>query len=156
MYGPSDETLNRGPVALLLRRLYEFPFGINIVQFSMFFNFLIQPNTFYHIMCKQCQRINHLSIMNCYFPNPDIILYNIYYYHPNPAKPFYGVISIPYSSCLNTLQQAKVNYVVGGISIWTMINIMGCEDLKIYFHAHDILFDWINVLVAMVIFSCVS
>ena len=33
---PSDETLNRGPLALLLRRQYEFPFGINIVQFSFF------------------------------------------------------------------------------------------------------------------------
>ena len=30
---PSDETLNRGPLALQ----YEFPFGINIVQFSFFF-----------------------------------------------------------------------------------------------------------------------
>ena len=29
----SDETLNRGPLALLFRRQYEFPFGINIVQF---------------------------------------------------------------------------------------------------------------------------
>ena len=29
---PSDETLNRGPLALLLRRQYEFPFGINIGQ----------------------------------------------------------------------------------------------------------------------------
>ena len=29
----SDKTLNRGPLALLLRRQYEFPFGINIVQF---------------------------------------------------------------------------------------------------------------------------
>ena len=35
---PSDETLNRGPLALLLRRQYEFPFGINIVQFSIFFS----------------------------------------------------------------------------------------------------------------------
>ena len=33
---PSDETLNQGPLALLLRRQYEFPFGINIVQFSIF------------------------------------------------------------------------------------------------------------------------
>ena len=33
---PSDETLNRGPLALLLWRQYEFPFGINIVQFSIF------------------------------------------------------------------------------------------------------------------------
>ena len=31
----SDETLNRGPKALLLRRQYEFSFGINIVQFSI-------------------------------------------------------------------------------------------------------------------------
>ena len=36
---PSDETLNRGPLALLLRRQYEFPFGISIVQFSFFFHF---------------------------------------------------------------------------------------------------------------------
>ena len=28
---PSEETLNRGPLALLLRRQHEFPFGINIV-----------------------------------------------------------------------------------------------------------------------------
>ena len=34
--GPSDETLNRGALALLLRKQYEFPFGINIVQFSIF------------------------------------------------------------------------------------------------------------------------
>ena len=33
---PSDETLNRGPLALLLQRQYEFPFGISIVQFSIF------------------------------------------------------------------------------------------------------------------------
>ena len=33
---PSDENLNRGPLALLLRRQYEFPFGINKVQFSIF------------------------------------------------------------------------------------------------------------------------
>ena len=30
---PSDETFNRGPLAL---RQYEFPFGINIVQFSIY------------------------------------------------------------------------------------------------------------------------
>ena len=31
---PSDETFkNQGPLALLLRRQYEFPFGINLVQF---------------------------------------------------------------------------------------------------------------------------
>ena len=33
---PSDETLNRGPLELLLWRQYEFPFGIKIVQFSIF------------------------------------------------------------------------------------------------------------------------
>ena len=33
-----SETLNRGPLALLLRRQYEFPFGINIVQFSFSFS----------------------------------------------------------------------------------------------------------------------
>ena len=33
---PSEETLNRGHLALLLRRQYEFPFGINKVQFSIF------------------------------------------------------------------------------------------------------------------------
>ena len=31
--------INRGPLALLLRRQYEFPFGINIMQFSFFFQF---------------------------------------------------------------------------------------------------------------------
>ena len=34
---PSDETLNRDTLALLLRRQYEFSFRINIVQFSFFF-----------------------------------------------------------------------------------------------------------------------
>ena len=32
----SDETLNRGPLALLLWQRYEFRFGINIVHFSIF------------------------------------------------------------------------------------------------------------------------
>ena len=32
----SDETLNQGPWALLLRRQYEFPSWIDIVQFSIF------------------------------------------------------------------------------------------------------------------------
>ena len=41
---PSDETLNRGPLALLLRQQYEFTFGINIVQFSLF-----QFSIFYRI-----------------------------------------------------------------------------------------------------------
>ena len=36
---PMDETLNRGPLALLLRRQFEFPSGINIVQFSFSFFF---------------------------------------------------------------------------------------------------------------------
>ena len=35
---PSDETLNRGPLVLLLRRQYEFPLRYNIVQFSIFFS----------------------------------------------------------------------------------------------------------------------
>ena len=35
---PSDETLNLGPLELLLRRQYEFPFGINVVQLSFFFS----------------------------------------------------------------------------------------------------------------------
>ena len=39
---PSDETLNQGPLALILHRQYEFPFGINIVQISIFkFMFLL-------------------------------------------------------------------------------------------------------------------
>ena len=33
---PSDETLNQGPLTLLLGRRYEFLFRINIVQFSFF------------------------------------------------------------------------------------------------------------------------
>ena len=36
---PSDETLNRGPLSLLLWRQYEFHFGINLVQFSFIFFF---------------------------------------------------------------------------------------------------------------------
>ena len=33
---PSYKISNRGPLALLLQRQYEFPFGINIVPFSIF------------------------------------------------------------------------------------------------------------------------
>ena len=36
---PSDETLNWGPLALLLLRQYEFPIGINKVHFLFFFFF---------------------------------------------------------------------------------------------------------------------
>ena len=32
----SDETLNQGPLALLIRRQYEFSFWINRMQFSIF------------------------------------------------------------------------------------------------------------------------
>ena len=46
---PLDETLNRGPLALLFRRQYEFPFWINIVQFS--FSFFIF-------------RVNELTMLN--------------------------------------------------------------------------------------------
>ena len=38
---PSDETLNQGPLALLLRRQYEFPFGIDKVHFLLFFFFCL-------------------------------------------------------------------------------------------------------------------
>ena len=38
----SDETLKLMSLALLLRRKYEFPFGINLVQFSIF-NFQGRP-----------------------------------------------------------------------------------------------------------------
>ena len=34
---PSNETLDRGPLALPLQGQYEFPFGINVVEFSSFF-----------------------------------------------------------------------------------------------------------------------
>ena len=34
---PSDVTLNWGPQSLLLRQQYEFPFQIDIVQFSFSF-----------------------------------------------------------------------------------------------------------------------
>ena len=41
---PLDETLNRGPLALLLGRQYEFPFGINIVEFSISLTPLLDSN----------------------------------------------------------------------------------------------------------------
>ena len=51
---PSNETLNRGPLELLLRRQYEFPFGINIVQFSITFFFKLNA---IHVvdMTQKCQ-----------------------------------------------------------------------------------------------------
>ena len=36
---PSGVTLNRGPLAVLLRRQYEFPFWIKTVQYSISFFF---------------------------------------------------------------------------------------------------------------------
>ena len=51
---PSDETLKRGSLVLLLRRQYEFPFGINIVQFSIFF-FFIHFSDLSHVMDKYLQ-----------------------------------------------------------------------------------------------------
>ena len=42
---PSDDTLNQGPLALLLHRQYEFPFGINKVQFSIFCDAAPRVNT---------------------------------------------------------------------------------------------------------------
>ena len=39
---PLDETLNQGPLALLLRQQYEFPSGIEIVQFSFFFKSMLK------------------------------------------------------------------------------------------------------------------
>ena len=51
---PSDETINRGPLALLLRRKYEFSFGINIVRFSILF-FLI----------SKCVNISVLQVKHC-------------------------------------------------------------------------------------------
>ena len=43
-FSPSNETFNWGPLALLLRLQYKFPFGINKVQFSFFYElwFVIQ------------------------------------------------------------------------------------------------------------------
>ena len=43
---PSDETLTRYPLVLLLRRQYEFPFWINKVQFSFLFFITILKLTF--------------------------------------------------------------------------------------------------------------
>ena len=43
----SDETLNQSPLALLLRQQYEFPFGIDIVQFIIhnYFIFVFQEES---------------------------------------------------------------------------------------------------------------
>ena len=49
---PSDETLNRGPLALLLWRQYEYPFGINIVQFLIFSFFFLNWLHYLHAFLK--------------------------------------------------------------------------------------------------------
>ena len=51
----SDDTLNRDPLALLLRRQNEFPFGIDIVQFSIF-------NLFYLLLQRHCKLTEDLLI----------------------------------------------------------------------------------------------
>ena len=53
-----DETLNRGPLALLMRQQYEFPFGINIVQFSILSE---RP----WLMRQQGEVLNYQYQMNC-------------------------------------------------------------------------------------------
>ena len=40
----SDETLNQGPLALLLRRHYEFPFGINFSAIFIFIFFIFKKD----------------------------------------------------------------------------------------------------------------
>ena len=67
---PSIETLNRGPLALLLRRQYEFPFEINIVQFSFSFFRLTDrdlDNKFYHLNLSQSV---NLSLFNFFSLSP--------------------------------------------------------------------------------------
>ena len=49
----SDETLNWGPLALLLQRQYEFSFGINIVQFS--FSVIVSRIVDIHIVGLCCR-----------------------------------------------------------------------------------------------------
>ena len=61
---PLDETLNRGPLALLLWRQYEFPFWINIVQFSIsIFNFYIS------MISTSCNPENVSNIHQKYLSN---------------------------------------------------------------------------------------
>ena len=73
---PLDETLNQGPLALLLRRQYEFLFGINIVQFSIFqFSIIIiivviiitisyfHDHHQHHYHHHHCQNHNHVTVL---------------------------------------------------------------------------------------------
>ena len=69
----SNETLNRGPLVLLLQRQYEFPFGIDKVQFSIFFNlfsilFLSVEGIFVKfqiVKCKNyCSSFNFVNLEN--------------------------------------------------------------------------------------------
>ena len=53
----SDETLNRGPLALHLWRQYEFPFEINIVQFSIFSIFQFSIHILYHISLSNIDNV---------------------------------------------------------------------------------------------------
>ena len=45
-----DETLKWDPLALLMRQQYEFPFGINVVQFSIFNFFSTKGKLFNHLV----------------------------------------------------------------------------------------------------------
>ena len=62
---PLDETLNRSPLALLLRRQYEFPFGINLVQFS-FFNFPFHFNAAFFFQTRVFSDLKIISTINLY------------------------------------------------------------------------------------------
>ena len=63
---PPDETLNRGPLALLLQRQYEFPSEIDIVQFQFSFDFVNQPNFF--LFVKEFKLLWYLEFLIIYFP----------------------------------------------------------------------------------------
>ena len=76
-----DETLNRGSLGLLVRRQYEFPCGIDIVQLSFFFFFNFHNHLLY-VSDKVCSE-------------PPVIA-NAYH---NGTAPFYLVGSLVNYTC---------------------------------------------------------
>ena len=73
-----DEILNRGPLALLLRRQYEFPFGINIVQFffSIFHGISFREKI---ITCVQTNIVTSIDVT-------DFIFSSIFSFFSRPSK----------------------------------------------------------------------
>ena len=87
---PLGETLNQGPLALLLQRQYEFPFGIDIVQLIFFkecSNLAVsvwyrRAESVFLDSGSQPKNIKDLSLNPRWFPNFVFVLFLCLHQYP--------------------------------------------------------------------------